>query len=198
MIARLTSWWAHGPSTRGMSILLVIALLAVAVRWAVLAPMFSHELGFLPFDLQSRMNRGMLVIQLGAARGHPLGSLYGDFVMADIPLSLVLAFVTVAFWRWLHLRAPNRVYAFLTSGGIMLLPLAVAGLEMSEHRAVFGLLNQRGTATFADAVDFAVAVHNVKTAVAELCNAVTLIFILVTAVMRMLRSGPGQDGPPAA
>ena len=198
MVARLTSWWASGPSTRGMVILLAFAFVAMAVRWAVLAPMFSHDLGFLPFDLQPRMNAGMLVIQLGAARGHQVGRLYGAFVTADIPVSLVQAFVTVVFWHWLHLRSPNRAYTFLTSGGILLLPLGVAALEMSEHRAVFGLLYQRGTETFAGAVDFAVAVHNVKTAAADVCNAVTLIFILVTAAMRVLRRGPNPDRPPTA
>jgi hypothetical protein len=153
-------------------------------------------MGFLPFDLQPRMNRGMLVIQIGAARGHPLGSLYGAFVTADIPVSLVLAFVTVVFWRWLHLRAPNRVYAFLNGGGIMLLPLAVAALEMSEHRAVFSLLHQRGAETYADAVAFTVAVHNVKAAVAGLCNAVTLAFIAATALMWTLRRRPAKASPP--
>jgi hypothetical protein len=196
MIARLSAWWASGPSTRTMMILLLVAAAALAVRWAILAPMFSHEMGFIPFDLQPRMNRGMLVIQVGAARGHPLGALYGAFVTADLPISLVLAFVTVAFWRWLHLRAPNRVYAFLTGGGIMLLPLAVAGFEMSEHRAFFSLLHQRGAETYADAIAFAVAVHNVKTAVTGLCNAVTLVFILVTAVMRVLNRKQAQGGPP--
>jgi hypothetical protein len=196
VIARLSAWWASGPSTKTVTILLLVAAAVLALRWTVLAPMFSHEMGFIPFDLQPRMNRGMLVIQVGAARGHPLGALYGAFVTADLPISLVLAFVTVVFWRWLHLRAPNRVYAFLTGGGIMLLPLAVAGIEMSEHRAFFSLLHQRGTETYADAIAFAVAVHNVKAAVAGLCNAVTLSFILVTAVMQMLNRKPVKGGVP--
>ena len=187
MITRLSAWWARGPSPRGMITVLMIGLAALAVRWAVLAPMFSHQMGFLPFDLQPGINRGMLVIQLGAARGRPLAPLYGAFVTADIPVSLVLAFVTVVFWRWLHLRAPNSVYAFLTSGGIMLLPPAVAALEMLEHRAVFSLLHQRGSETFADAVNFAVAAHAVSSAVADVCNGLSLIFIVVTAGLRFMR-----------
>lgn len=173
-----------------MVIFLLVAGAALLVRWAVLAPMFSEVLGFVPFDLQPRLNRGMLVIQVGAARGYPLGRLYGAFVMTDIPISLVVAFVTVAFWRWLHVRAPNRVYAFLTAGGVMLLPVAAAMLEMSEHRAVFRLLQQRGRDAYADAIAFTVAVHNTKVAVADLRDAVTLSFVAATATLWLLRRKP--------
>lgn len=198
MMARINSWWALGPSNRAMAIFLLAVGVALLVRWAVLAPMFSQEMGFVPFDLQPRLNRGMLVIQVGAARGHPLGALYGAFVMADIPISLVVAFVTVAFWRWLHVRTPNRVYAFLTAGGIMLLPLAAAALEMSEHRAVFSLLHQRGSGAYADALAFTVSVHNIKVAMADLRDAVTLMFVVSTAVLQLLRRKPkrARQTPP--
>ncbi len=187
MMARIAAWWASGPSHRTMAILLIGAAAALLARWAVAAPMFSQEMGFVPFDLQPRLNQGMLVIQLGAARGHPLGALYGAFVMADIPVSLVLAFVTVAFWRWLHVRTPNRVYAFLTAGGVMLLPIVAAMLEMTEHRAVFSLLYQRVGEAYADAIAFTVSVHNVKVAMADLRDAVTLSFMASTAVLALLR-----------
>ncbi len=196
MMARINAWWAHGPSQRGMAILLAAAAAALLMRWQVAARVFSYELGFIPFDLQDRLNQGMLVIQVGAARGHPLGRLYGAFVMADIPVSLVMAFVTVVFWRWLHLRAPNAVYGFLSAGGIMLLPVAVAGFEMAEHRAVFGLLQERGREGYADAVATVVAVHNVKMALAYLRDALTLIFAAATAVLalrrRSTRASPDQ------
>ena len=187
MMTRITLWWSTGPSTRTMAALLVLAGAAVLVRWEVLGRMFSGEMGFVPFDLQSRLNQGMLVIQLGAARGHPLGSLYGAFVMADIPISLVIAGITVVFWRWLHLLAPNRVFAFLNAGGIMLLPLAAAALEMLEHRAVFGLLHQRGSEAFPDAITFTISVHNIKVAIADIRDIVTLVFIAAAGLLRILR-----------
>ena len=193
-MSRLNAWWAHGPSPRGVVLLLAALGIALLVRWQVAAPMFSHELGFLPFDLQERLNQGMLVIQMGAARGHPLGRLYGAFVMADIPVSLVIALATVVLWRWLHLRTPNPFYGFLASGGIMLVPVVVAAFELAEHRAVFSLLQQRGREGYAGAVEFVVQVHNVKVVLAYLQDVLTLVFIAVTAVLvlrrRRMRASP--------
>jgi hypothetical protein len=104
-----------------------------------------------------------------------------------VPVSLVVALATVALWRWLHLKAPNRSYGFLTAGGVMLLPVTVAALEMFEHRAVFGLLQQRGQDGYAEAVESVVAIHNVKMAAAYLRDALTLVFVAVTAVLALWR-----------
>lgn len=193
MMERFNAWWALGPSPRGMMAILAVAAAALLVRWQVAATLFSRELGYVPFDLQERLNQGMLVIQVGAARGHALGRLYGAFVTADIPVSIVIAFATVAFWRWLHLRAPNAVYGFLTAGGIMLLPVAVALVELAEHRAMFGLLQQRGRDGYADAVGLAIAVHHGKLALAYLRDALTLVFIAATAVLALKRRGTGAS-----
>lgn len=195
MMPRVTAWWGRGPSPRIMALVLALAAVAFVVRWRIAAAMFSRELGFIPFDLQERLNQGMLVIQMGAARGHALGRLYGAFVMVDIPVSVVIAFAVVVFWRWLHLRAPNPAYRFLTAGGIMLLPVAVAAAEMIEHRAVFGLLQQRGRDGYADAVGLVIAVHNGKVALAYLRDALTLAFIAVTAILALKRRG--TRAPPA-
>lgn len=167
-------------------IVLAAAATAFAVRWQA-AAMFSRELGFVPFDLQDRLNQGMLVIQVGASRGHPLGRLYGAFVTADVLVSLVVAFAAVVLWRWLHLKAPNRGYGFLTVGGVMLVPVTVAALEMFEHRAVFALLRQRGQDGYADAVASVVTIHNVKMALAYVRDGLTLIFVAVTAVLASWR-----------
>ena len=184
---RLNAWWAQGPSRRGALLFLSALGGALAVRWLIAAAMFSHELGYLPFDLQGRLNQGMLVIQVGAARGHPLGRLYGAFVMTDIPVSLVIAFTTVVLWRWLHLRAPNPFFGFLTRGGIMLLPVAVAAFELAEHHAVLGLLQQRGREGYAGAVEFVVQVHNVKVVLGAVRDVLTLVFIAATAVLMLRR-----------
>lgn len=186
MMRAVNAWWDRGPSFRSLMLVLAAAAAAFAVRWQAAAT-FSRELGFVPFDLQDRLNQGMLVIQVGAARGHSLGRLYGAFVAADVPVSLVVAFAAVVLWRWLHLKAPNRGYGLLTAGGVMLLPVAVAVLEMSEHRAVFGLLQQRGREGYADAVASVVAIHNVKMALAYLRDALTLIFVAVTAMLALWR-----------
>ncbi len=195
MMSRINAWWALGPSPRSMMVLFAAAGAALLVRWQIAAVMFSRELGFVPFDLQDRLNQGMLVIQVGAARGHPLGALYGAFVTADLPVSLVVAFVTVAFWRWLHLRAPNPLCNFLTAGGIMLLPVAVAAFEMVEHRAVFSLLQQRGRDGYADAVGQVVAIHNVKTALLHVRDALTLIFIGIAGVLALRRRRTRASSP---
>lgn len=191
MMDRVNAWWARGPSTRTLIILLVIAAAAEVVRWYVVAPLFAQELGFIPFDLQARLNQGMLVIQMGAARGHPLSRLYGAFVMSDIPISLVLAFATVAVWRWLHLKAPNRAYDLLAAGGIMLLPVAVAAVEMAEHRVVFDVLQNRGRAGYAEAVELLVTVHNVKMALAFMRDGATVVFVAATAILVFLRRKTG-------
>lgn len=189
MMSRIGAWWAQGPSSRIIIAILGIAALALLVRWQIAATIFSREVGFIPFDLQGRLNQGMLVIQVGAARGHALGRLYGSFVMTDIPVSVAIAFATVVFWRWLHLRAPNAVYGFLTAGGITLLPVAVAIVEMIEHRAIFALLQQRGRDGYADAVGLAITIHNGKLALAYLRDALTLVFIAITAVLALKRRG---------
>ena len=191
MMGRINAWWARGPSARTLIILIALAAAAVVVRWYIVAPLFAQQLGFIPFDLQPRLNQGMLVIQMGAARGHPFNRLYGAFVMSDIPISLMLAFATVAVWRWLHLKTPNRAYDLLAAGGIMLLPVIVAAAEMVEHRVVFDLLQSRGREGYADAVELLVRVHNVKAALVFMRDGATVVFLAATGILVFLRRKTG-------
>ena len=186
MWARTRALWNEGPSLKEMGVLCVAAAGALILRFEVLAPVFARAAGFIPFDLQPHLNRGMLVIQLGAARLANITPLYVTFAVADTLVSLVIAVFLAFFWQWLFLKAPNAFFTFLAGGGIALLPPVVAALEVAEHVVVFRLLTT-GRDSYAHAIETTVSLHNIKTALLEVRNAVALIFGGVALVLWVLR-----------
>jgi hypothetical protein len=179
-----------GANGRTVLILLIASLIALAVRKYVLAPQFRDQMGFIPFDLQPRLNREMIVIQLGLAPARHVFA-YLRFAFSDAVVTAVTAAFTVALWLWLFRAAPNRAFALFQNGGVLLVPLVAAAAELSEHAAVYRLLTVAQREDYVAAIDFLTTMHSAKSAALVLRDLLTAGFavvMLVRAAWRRLRA----------
>jgi hypothetical protein len=175
--------WRFGVNGKTVLILLVATLIALAARSYVLAPLFRDQVGFIPFDLQPRLNREMIVIQLGLAPARHVFD-YLRFALSDSVVSGITAAFTIMFWLWLFRVAPNRAFALLQNGGILLVPVVAAAIELVEHGAVYRLLTVAQRDDYVAAIDLLTTVHAAKAAAIVLRDVLTASFA-VAALARL-------------
>src|SRR3982750_2114771 len=89
-----------GANGRTVLILLIASLIALAARAYVLMPGFRDEVGFIPLDLQPRLNREMIVIQLGLGPARHVFD-YLRFAAGDTVVTAAMTAFTITFWLWL-------------------------------------------------------------------------------------------------
>src|SRR4051812_32223937 len=157
------SSWRFGTNGRTVLILLMASLIALAARVYVLAPVFRDEVGFIPLDLQPRLNREMIVIQLGFGPTRHVFD-YLRFAIRDTVVTATMTAFTITFWLWLFRAVPNRAFALFQNGGMLLVPLIAAATELSEHVAVYRLLTVTERDDYIAAIDFLTTLHSGKSA----------------------------------
>ena len=169
-----------------MLVLLIATLVALAVRNYVLVPAFRDQVGVIPFDLQPRLNRETIVIQLGLGPTRHLVD-YVRFALGDCLVTGVITAFTFILWRWLFRMAPNRFFAVFRNGGILVVPFIAAAGEISEHALVYRVLTVSERDAFAANVDLLTSLHAIKAAALELRELLTAAFLAV-AFVRLLWS----------
>jgi hypothetical protein len=172
---------SHGGATgRTVIMLMAASAIGLAVRAQVLAPMFHDDVGFIPLDLQHRLNPEMIVIQLGASPAR-LGLAYQRFALMDSVVTVITAAFVVTLWLWLFRNAPNRIFSFVQNGGILFVPLVAAAAELAEHVAICRLLDMQHDG-YGSAIDLVVTLHATKSAFGIVRDLLTSGFVLVALV----------------
>lgn len=188
----IAALWRNRIAGPHVAVFAGLALLGWVTRALVVAPAFHNATGFIPFDLQPHLNREMVIIQLGAIILGQFGAAYLWYALADTLIALLIAAFFIALWQWLFAKTPNWLFTFIGSGGIVLLPLAAAVLEIAEHAAIFRLLATFNGDESAALIDFTATLHNVKIAVVELRNGLTLVYLAIAGGLWVLRRRAGS------
>jgi hypothetical protein len=165
---------------------LAAVVLALTVKFALIPP-YESMTGYVPFDAQPRLSQFMVGVELGAfAKGEATGA-YALFAAGDALSAAASAWLFMLFWTWLFAEVPTRLFAFLSRGGIIMMPLYVLVLDVAAKVAFFRLVNGLEEPAYAATVDFSVFVHRLAVALADIRNAVTAALVLIAAVSLLLK-----------
>ena len=177
----LSSYLKSRATGRAVAGLVIFALLAVLVQYAVLIPNFQAATTFKPFDVQVPLTRYMIAIQLGAY--HPTAApAYLPFVLVDTLLSFVSAAALMLLWSWLFRTQPTRVFAFLERGFVVLVPVYTLICNVIENIAFARLIGGVSGEAYARTVEFAVTIHSVHNAFLDLQMILTIVFVILFAL----------------
>ena len=171
------------PTGRTVLMLFVLAAAGVLLRTVVLAALFRSAVGFVPFDIQPRLNREMVVIQLGAMPVDRALLPYALFALGDVVVAIVIALFITALWSWMFRKAPNRVFAVVAGGGILIFPAIAALMEIAEHILVFRLIANGNGAALARLADLTVMLHGLKNAFVDARVGLTVAFGLIALIV---------------
>lgn len=159
------------------------------VERVTLIPAYREITGFEPFDLQTPLSHVMIGIELGAFDERLAAGPYTAFAAVDFALTVAIAAMFTFLWMWLFAKAPNRLFAFLKRGGIMLMPTYVVILDMAAKVAFYRLLQGLSGEALTETIEFSATIHRLHMAVADIRNILTAVFaaLVTAAVVRRLR-----------
>lgn len=163
-----------------------VGLLALVVN-LLLIPAYREATGFIPFDAQARLSHFMLGVELGAVDKGKAAHIYALFAAVDVLYAAATAWLFTVFWSWLFAMAPTRLFAFLTRGGILLVPFYVLILDVAAKVGFFRLVRGLDDPAYAATVDFSVMIHRLGFALRDLRNYLTVAFLLAIAIGFLLR-----------
>jgi hypothetical protein len=164
----------------------VAGLLAAIVRYAVIPP-YLDVVGFIPFDAQPRLSHIMVGIELSAFRRGVPADVYLLFAIVDFLSAAATACAFTIGWIWLFARVPNRIFAFLKRGGILLLPSYVLLLDAIMKVAFYRLVGGIDSGAYAAGIEFAVMVHRLGSALTDVRNYLTAAFVIAAVTGLILR-----------
>jgi hypothetical protein len=172
---------------RGLGAAIGLAVVLALVVQFVVIPPYREITGFIPFDAQPRLSHVMVGIELGAvAKGTAAGA-YVVFALVDALSAAATAWAFTLGWVLLFALAPNRIFAFLTRGGIMMIPLYVLALDLVAKVGFFRLVSGLDGPDYSAAIDFSVLTHRLELAMTDLRNYLTAGFLLMAMTGMVLR-----------
>jgi hypothetical protein len=172
---------------RGLLIIAAIAgMLHLAARLYVV-PIYREITGFVPFDLQSRLSKFMIAVELGAFDKGAAADIYRVFAALDFGAGIFTALLFAASWNWIFAKAPTRTFRLLTRGGIVLLPAYVVMLDAVAKVGYLRVLGDLSGPSYAATIEFCVAVHGLKFALIDIRNYGTLAIIVIAAATLVRR-----------
>ncbi len=174
----LTAYLKSRATGRAVAGLVIFALLAVLVQYAVLIPNFQAATTFKPFDVQVPLTRYMIAIQLGAYQ-ETAARAYLPFVLVDTLLSFVTAAALMLLWSWLFRMQPTRVFAFFERGLVVLVPAYTLVCNIIENIAFARLIGGLSGEAYVKTLEFAVTIHGVHTAFLDLQVILTVVFVIL-------------------
>ena len=185
----------RGPGTfvksyatvRGVAVAAAVTGLLALVVSLLLIPAYREVTGFIPFEAQPRLSHFMIGVELGAVDKGKATHIYALFAAVDVVYAAATAWLFTLFWNWLFTMAPTRLFAFLTRGGILLVPFYVFILDVVAKVGFFQLVRGLDDSAYAAAVDFSVLVHRFGFALRDLRNYLTVAFPLAVAIGFLLR-----------
>lgn len=185
----------RGPGTfvksyatvRGVAVAAAATGLLALVVSLLLIPAYREVTGFIPFDAQDRLSHFMVGVELGAVDKGKATQIYALFAAVDTLYAVATAWLFTLFWSWLFDMAPTRLFAFLTRGGILMVPFYVLILDVVAKAGFFRLVRGLDDAAYAVTVDFAVMIHRLGFALRDLRNYLTVAFLVAIAVGFLLR-----------
>jgi len=172
-------WW--GPA-RGVIVAGVAAFFLWSLSRFVFAENYRAQTGFLPFDLQFPLTQFMIGIELGAFKRGTATSAYVAFVAANLAYIVALAWFFTALWMWIFTKQPNRVFHFLTRGGILMMPTYIVVMDIAAKVCFYMIVEGHRTDLYADIVAVAVTIHRLKFAVIDIRDYLTLGFLAAAAL----------------
>jgi hypothetical protein len=164
---------------RGVVIALTVAVVLALLSRFVMAAVFTSAAGFVPFDLQSPLNRYAIAIQLGTIEKGSAVMFYAPFAVVDVLSAFTAAWFYAVFWAWLFAKVPNRVFAFFASGGILLTPFVAVGFDLAAKAGFARLIAGLTGPSYAAAIAFSADANRLKFAFIDLRNYLTLAFLLI-------------------
>lgn len=179
------------PTARGLAAAVAMTvLLTLTVKFALIPP-YEFITGYVPFDAQPRLSQFMVGVELGAFAKGAATPAYVIYAVGDAFAAMATAWLFVLFWHGLFERVPTRLFAFLTRGGILLVPVYVLVLDLVAKGGFFRLLQGIEEPSYAATVDFSVTVHRLAMALADLRNTLTAAFVVI-AIMSLLLKRYGR------
>lgn len=172
---------------RGFAMALgAVALLTLTVKFALMPP-YEAITGYVPFDAQPGLSQFMIGVELGAFAKGAATSAYVIYAIGDAAAAMATAWLFILLWHGLFQRVPTRLFAFLTRGGILLVPLYVLALDLAAKVGFFRLLNGVEDPGYGAAADFSVTVHRLAMGLAEIRNYMTAAFVVMAIVSLLLK-----------
>jgi hypothetical protein len=171
------------PQTSRVTGRVVIGAVGVALGLAAarlfLSSAFRSVTGFVPFDLQFPLGRQAIAIQLGALGKGVAAQAYVPFAIADALLALAAAWAIALLWLWIFHKAPNRLFVFLSRGGIFLVPVTAGVLDIAENVEFYRLIHGLSGPAYADTIEMTTSVHALKSAFVYVRDYLTAAVVLV-------------------
>jgi hypothetical protein len=162
----------------------VVAGLTQALQRLVAEPYFETVVGFRPFDTQFPLSSVAVAIQLGAY-GDGAVSAYAVFVTSEVLSALLVAVFFMLLWQWLFLVSPNRIFALLRNGGILISPFAALICDVVESIGFARLISGVPGFLFESTMEFSILMHKLKFVFQDIRLYFTAFFFVVT-VLRWL------------
>ena len=133
MIASINEFFIARSSGRRVLIWFGLVLLWVTLFGTVLIPNFEGVTsGHSPVDIAFPTTPELIFSQLPAYTPASYRA-YLWFAIVDYLYPPTLAFFIATLWAWLFHRGPNRFFAALQRGGILILPFVAALLDWLEN-----------------------------------------------------------------
>ncbi len=182
--------WQECSAGRATTWALAVVCLFVIIQLIFVLPYFECVAGFKPFDTQSPLSAAAVAIQLGAYRAGA-ASAYSVFLASELPLALSVSAFFALLWRWMFLVSPNRIFAFLKNGGILLTPFIAVFFNFAESVGFARLINGLSGPAYASAIEFSTLMHQLRTASEDVRIYLTIFFagIIATQWIRKKEEG---------
>lgn len=175
---------------RGLAVAAGAAVVFGLISRLFLVPAYHGISGFTPFDVQFPLSPFMIAVERGGYAEGSAVAAYVLFAAVDLLYMVATAWLFILGWVWLFSKVPTRLFAFLTRGGILMLPTYIVFLDIATKVGFFRLVCGLTGPSFAATVEFCATIHRLKFALIDIRLYLTAAFLLVVVLGLVIRQRP--------